>query len=110
MVSFIVVFLFAPVLAWFTWMYTSPMPRYTPVNVILRLPWGVAMIGGLFAQLIFLAHHEPLKNIRFYILALLVIEGIPLLFLLIYLAPKWIGSKPVWPEWRTDGYGKKGDK
>jgi hypothetical protein len=107
MVSFMVVLLFAPVLAWFTWMYTSPLPRYTPVKVMIRLLWAVAILGGIIAQLAFLAHNNPLNARRFYGMALLVIEGIPLLFLLLYRCSGTIGFRPVD---RTDGEGKNGNK
>jgi sterol desaturase/sphingolipid hydroxylase (fatty acid hydroxylase superfamily) len=103
-VDFILVLLFAPLLAWFTWMYTSPMPRYGFWQVIIRLPWCAALIGGLFVQLIFLSHHELPNSRQSYLLALLVIEAIPIMGILFHRAPRWVDGKPVW---RTDDAGTK---
>jgi len=107
MVSFMVALLFAPVLVGLTWMYTSPLPRlneYTPVKVIIRLVLSVALIGGLLAQVNFLAQHEPSNARRFYLLVLLVTECIPMLLIMFYRDPSRNRSKP--PN-RTDAYGKK---
>jgi hypothetical protein len=94
-------------------MYTSPLPRldgYTPVKVIIRIVLFVAVFGGFFAQFNFLAHNEPLNARRSYGMALLVIEAIPMLFIMFYRYyqnPSRYGSKRVN---RTDGYEKKDNK
>jgi hypothetical protein len=87
MISFLVALVFAPVLSGFTWMYMSPLPRLdglTPVKVIIRIVLFVATLGGIFAQLNFLAHNEPLSARNFYGTALLGIEAVPILSILIY--------------------------
>jgi membrane-associated HD superfamily phosphohydrolase len=68
-------------------MYTSPLPRldgYLPVKVITRIVLFVAVFGGLWAQLTFLAHSEPSNTRRIYVVALLVIECIPMMFIMFY--------------------------
>jgi hypothetical protein len=109
MVSFLIVLLFAPVLLGLLWMYTSPLPRldgYTPMKVTIRIALFVAVFVGFLAQLNFLAHNEPLNARRFYGMALLIIEAIPMLFIMFYRYyqdPNSYGSKRVN---RTDGYKK----
>jgi hypothetical protein len=87
MVSFLIVLIVAPVLLGLSWMYVSPMSRldgYTPVKVIIRLVLFMAIFGGLWAQLNFLVHSEPSNTFHIYGMALLVIEGIPMMFIVIY--------------------------
>jgi RsiW-degrading membrane proteinase PrsW (M82 family) len=105
--SFLIVLVFAPVLLGLLWMYMSPLRRldgYTPVKVIIRIALFVAVFGGFLAQLNFLAHHEPLNTRRLYGIALLVIEAIPMLFIVFYRYyqdPNSYGSKRVN---RTESY------
>lgn len=85
--SFFTVLLFAPVLLELLWMYMSPLRRldgYIPAKVMIRIVLFAAIFGGFLAQLNFLAHHEPLNARRIYGMALLVIEAIPMLFIIFY--------------------------
>lgn len=87
MVGFLTVLVFAPVLLGLLWIYTSPLPRldgYTPVKVIIRIVLFAAIFGGFLTQLNFLAHNEPLNARRFYGMALLIVEVIPMLFIMFY--------------------------
>ena len=84
MVSLLMMLVFAPILVLFTRMYLSPLPRldrYNSTKVLLRIVLAVAVLGGLLAQLNFLAHHETPSARRAYLLALLIIEGIPVLII-----------------------------
>jgi hypothetical protein len=98
MVSFLIVLVFAPVILGLLWMYTLPLSRldgYTPLKVAFRIVLFVAVFGGIIAQLNFLAHNQPLNVRRFYGMALLVIEAIPILFILISRDPSKNRSKSV---------------
>jgi hypothetical protein len=64
------------------WMYMSPLPRldeHMLAKAMIRIVLAVVLMGGLFWQLGFLAQHVPLNTRRFWMLALLIVEGIPLL-------------------------------
>lgn len=54
------------------------------MTVIIRMLLAVVILGGLFAQLYFLAHNVPSNSRRFYLMALLVVEGIPMLSIIFY--------------------------
>ena len=87
MVTFLVALAFAPVLFGGMWMYMSPLPAlggHTVAKAILRIVLAIVVVRGLFAQLGLLAHNVPLDTRRFWMLALLVVEGIPLLSVLLY--------------------------
>jgi hypothetical protein len=87
MVSFFVMLIFAPMLLWATRIFMSPSPHAderAQTTGIIRILLAVAILGGLFAQLYFLAHNVPSNSRRFYLLALLVIEGIPMLVIICY--------------------------
>lgn len=87
MVSFLIVLAFAPVLWGSLWAYTSPLPRldgYTLVKAIIRIVLAVAALGGMVVQFDYLGHHIPLTSRRLYGIGLLVIEGIPMLVIMIY--------------------------
>lgn len=90
--SFLVMLLFAPVLLGVTWVYMSPLPRldvYTPWKVIIgrvlsKTAFFVLVLGGLFAQLNFLAHNVPSNTRRFWVMALLIMEAVPMLWIVFY--------------------------
>lgn len=52
--------------------------------VFMRAVLSVVILGGLFAQLYFLAHDVPSNSRRFYLMALLVVEGVPMLSIIVY--------------------------
>jgi hypothetical protein len=69
------------------WMYMSPLSAlagHAVAKVIIRLALAIVVLGGLFAQLGLLAHNVPLETRRFWMLSLLIVEGIPLLSILLY--------------------------
>ncbi len=80
MVSFLMMLALAPVEWGFTWMYASPLRRmdgYFWGKLIVRVVLAVAILGGLGAQLNFVANREPSLHARqFYLLALLIIEAV----------------------------------
>lgn len=88
MVSFLMMLALAPVEWGFTWMYASPLRRmdgYFWGKLIVRVVLAVAILGGLGAQLNFVANREPSLHARqFYLLALLIIEAVPGLAILFY--------------------------
>ena len=93
MVSVLMMLVLAPVMWAATWIY-SLLPRYmngyfwTKYFLIKFLVWVVCVVaigGGLLAQLDFIAHRQPSLHAReFYLIALLLIEGIPMLAICIY--------------------------
>ena len=87
MVSFLIVLAFAPVLWGSTWAYMSPLRRldgYTLVKASIRIVLAAAIVGGIVAQFNYLGHHVPLNSRRLYGIGLLVIQGIPMLVIMIY--------------------------
>lgn len=87
MVSFFVALAFAPVLLGATWMYMSPLSRldgHAIAKAIIKIVLAIVLTGGFFGQLGLLAHYVPLDTRRFWMMALVIIEGIPLLSLLLY--------------------------
>lgn len=87
MASFLMVLVFAPILLGATWLYTSPLQRLgqnTPAKVTIRIVLFAVMLGGLFAQLDFLAHNVPTNSRRYYLLSLLVVECVPMLAIMFY--------------------------
>lgn len=95
MVSFLIALVFAPVLWGLTWAYTSPLSRFdgnTLVKVIFRVVLFTITFVGFFAPLYFLAHHVPSNVRRFYLLALLVIEAIPMFLIMFYRQLKSTGK------------------
>jgi hypothetical protein len=94
MVSFLIGLAFTPVLVSLTWIYSSPMPRLdrcppmkVTIKVIIKTALCVAILGGMLAQLDYLAHHVPSSARGPYVFALLVIDAIPILSILIYRDP-----------------------
>jgi hypothetical protein len=72
---------------WVMWIYMSPLPRMdgsAPTKVIMKIVLSVVIFGGLFAQLYFLAHSVPSNLRRLYLMALLVVEGIPILLIICF--------------------------
>lgn len=87
-VSFLMMLTLAPVMWWVTWIYMSPLHRLDGhfwVKLVVRVVLCVIVLGGLFAQLGFLVHGElSLHARRFYLGALLLIEGVPILAIVFY--------------------------
>jgi len=87
MTNFLLALSFAPVVFGLLWIYMSPLSRldgFTFVKVIIRVALFFLTMGGLFAQLGFIAQRVPMPTRRIYILALLIIEGIPMLGFMFY--------------------------
>jgi len=87
MASFLIAVAFAPLLLVSMWMYMSPLPGLsgrTTAKALVRTGLAVVVLGGLFAQLGLLARDVPLDTRRFWMMTLLMIEGIPLLSILFY--------------------------
>jgi peptidoglycan biosynthesis protein MviN/MurJ (putative lipid II flippase) len=94
MIGFLVALLFTPALVGMTWMLTSPrLDGYAPWKVIIKILLAVAILGGMLAQLNFLAHNVPSNTRQFYLLTLLVIDAIPMLFIMISRDPSRRRSK-----------------
>ena len=107
MLSFLVALAFAPVLFGLVWIYMSFLrrpDRYTAVRVLTIIVLLVAILGGLLVQLDCLANSVTPNTRRFYVIALLAIEAIPLTFLVICRDPNRRRSKSAN---RTDEEGKK---
>jgi hypothetical protein len=79
MISFLIGLAFTPALVGLAWMYVSPTPRLDrclPVKVIIKTALCVALLGGMLAQLNYLAHHVPSSARGPYVCALLLIDAI----------------------------------
>jgi hypothetical protein len=105
MIDFLKMLPFAPVIVGLTWLYMSPLRRLdgnTLAKVIIRIALSTAILGGFFAQLNFLAHREPANLRRPYLMALLIIEAIPMLTIMFYRTNKDPASYGLKPTNRTD--------
>lgn len=102
MASFLMMLALAPIMWGLTWIYASPLRSldgYFWVKLIVRVVFVVVILGGFGAQLNFLAHREPSLHTRqFYLLALLIIEGIPMLAILIY--RYYQDPSSYWVDWK----------
>ena len=110
MLSFLIALAFTPVLLGLLWMYTSPLRRldgYTALKVIIRIVLFVAVMGAWFAQLGFLAHRVPSNTRRFYVITLLVIEAVPMFYIVFSRDPNRRRSKSAN---HTDEDGKEGTR
>ena len=84
MESLLVVLAFAPVLLGLAWIFTAPSSQgSTLVKIGIKLPIAVAFLGGIFAQIAYLCHNISLHDRRFYVYALLIVEVIPMSYILI---------------------------
>ena len=93
MVSFLMMLALAPADWGMTWFYIS-FPRHlngdfwTKYPLIKFIAWAVFVVvtmGGFGIQLDFIAHRELSSHARqFYLMALLIIEGLPMLAIMIY--------------------------
>jgi hypothetical protein len=82
--SFITVLVFSPMLLMCAWWYTSPLALFgqrTVVKAAIRLVSCVAMLGGICVQLNYLRHNLPIRDLRIGVNSLLVIEGIPMIYI-----------------------------
>ena len=107
--SFLVALAFAPALLAGLWLYTSPLRRldgHTAVKVISRIVLFVAVFGGWMVQLDFLGQSVPSNTRRIYVMALLVIEAIPMSLIMFYRYPNRRSKSTN----LTDGEGKKDGK
>jgi len=102
MVSFLMMLALAPVVWGITWIYASPLHRLDGkfwLKLSSRVVLCAVLLGGMGAQLIFLGDREPSPNTRqFYVLAFLIIEGLPALAILFYRyyqdpSSYWVGWK-----------------
>jgi|SRR5271154_3328990 len=88
MASFLMMLALVPLMWGVTWIYASPMrrlDRYFWLKLLFRVLLTVIVLGGLLAQLNFLAHREPSLHARhIYVGTLLLIEVIPTLAILFY--------------------------
>jgi len=66
---------------------------YTPGKVIIRIVLAVAMFGGMLAQLTFVVHNVPPNTRQFYLLTVLIVDAIPMLFIMISRDPSRCKSK-----------------
>lgn len=93
MVSFLIMLVLAPVEWGLTWIYAS-LPRrvngdfwnkFILIKFVIWITFIAVILGGFGAQLNFLAHREPSLHARqIYLMALLTIEGLPMLTIMIY--------------------------
>jgi hypothetical protein len=105
MIDFLKMLPFAPGIVGLTWLYMSPLRRLdgnTLTKVLIRVALSVAILGGFFAQLNFLAHREPVDLRRPYLMALLIIQAIPMLAIMFYRTHKDPGRYGLKPTNRTD--------
>jgi len=102
MVSFLMMLALAPVMWGFTWIYASPWRRldgYFWPKLIARVVFCVAMLGGFGAQLNFVANRNPSMNTRQWcLLALVVIEGLPMLAIMFY--RYYQNPSSYWVDWK----------
>jgi hypothetical protein len=80
--------MFAPVVWWVTWIYMSPLHHLKGkfwVKLMIRVVLCTSLLGGVGAQLNFLAHRvTSLHTRQFHFLGLLIIECIPALAIMFY--------------------------